>query len=193
MARPRAEDYEERLASILDKAAELFARSGFLGASVSEIAKACDVSKSLLYHYYDSKEDILYGVMTSHIDMLAEEAAEACAKNGDPEERLRDLLHRFMRHYANAAARQKVLLNDLSHLPSKRRNVIVLKQRKIVDSVQMLLVEINPLLANNSNEARVRTMLLFGMINWTSNWYDSNGPITPSELADLALTLAISG
>lgn len=189
MARTQAVDYEERREAIVEKAADLFAARGFLGASVSDIAKACNTSKSLLYHYYPSKEDVLYAVMSSHIDRLVEDVETAHQAGDDARSRLRHVLRLFMQDYVGAAARQKVLLNDLENLPEDRRVGIVAKQRRIVDAIQAMLVEITPALAANKAEARARTMLLFGMINWTGNWYDANGPIKPDAIADMALDM----
>ena len=70
MARTQAADYEERRTAIVEQAARLFAERGFLGASIADLAEACDSSKSLIYHYYASKEDILYDVMHSHVRAL---------------------------------------------------------------------------------------------------------------------------
>lgn len=189
MARTQAVDYEERREAIVEKAADLFAARGFLGASVSDIAKACNTSKSLLYHYYPSKEDVLYAVMSSHIDRLVEDVETAHQAGDDARSRLRHVLRLFMQDYVGAAARQKVLLNDLENLPEDRRVGIVAKQRRIVDAIQAMLVEISPALAANKAEARARTMLLFGMINWTGNWYDASGPIKPDAIADMALEM----
>lgn len=189
MARTQAVDYEERREAIVEKAADLFAARGFLGASVSDIAKACNTSKSLLYHYYPSKEDVLYAVMSSHIDRLVEDVETAHQAGDDARSRLRHVLRLFMQDYVGAAARQKVLLNDLENLPEDRRVGIVAKQRRIVDAIQAMLVEITPALAANKAEARARTMLLFGMINWTGNWYDASGPIKPDAIADMALEM----
>lgn len=189
MARTQAADYEERREAIVEKAADLFAVRGFLGASVSDIAKACKTSKSLLYHYYPSKEDVLHAVMSSHIDRLVESVRSAQEAGGDAKTRLRHLLRLFMQDYVGAAARQKVLLNDLENLPQDKRTGIVAKQRSIVDGVQALLAEIDPRLSLNKAEARAKTMLLFGMINWTGNWYDASGPIKPDAIADMVLDM----
>jgi AcrR family transcriptional regulator len=185
MARTQAADYEERREAIVEKAADLFAERGFLGASVSDIAKACKTSKSLLYHYYPSKEDVLYAVMASHVDGLVESVETAMAETGGARERLHRLLRLFMADYVDAASRQKVLLNELDNLPQDRRASIIAKQRRIVDAVQGLLVEIDPVLGKDRGEARARTMLLFGMINWTGNWYDPAGPVKPYAIADM--------
>jgi len=191
MARTQAADYEERRKAIVEKAAELFAARGFLGASVSDIAKACKTSKSLLYHYYPSKEDVLYAVMASHIDTLVEDVDNAQAMGGSARDQLRAMLQRFMRHYVGAAARQKVLLNELDNLPAENRATIVAKQRRIVDGVQALLAQIDPAMEKDKARARARTMLLFGMINWTGNWYNATGPIKPDGIADMALKMAL--
>lgn len=189
MARTQAADYEERREAIVEKAADLFAERGFLGASVSDIAKACKTSKSLLYHYYPSKEDVLYAVMASHVDGLVESVETATAQPGSARDRLHGLLRLFMADYVGAAARQKVLLNELDNLPQERRAAIITKQRCIVDAVQGLLVEIDPALSDDRGEARARTMLLFGMINWTGNWYNPAGALKPEAIADRAFKL----
>jgi AcrR family transcriptional regulator len=191
VARTRAADYPERREAIVERAAMLFASRGFNGASMADLAAACETSKSLLYHYYPSKEDLLYAVMLGHIDLLVGDVAAVGGSigQGDAKTRLGRILHAFMGHYVGAANRQKVLLNDLAHLPDNKRASIVAKQRSIIAAVQSLLVQLDPALAADPAAARVRTMLLFGMINWTHTWYDPAGPVSASEIADQALAL----
>lgn len=193
MARTQAVDYEERRETIVEKAAELFAAKGFLGTSVMDIAKACDASKSLLYHYFPSKEDVLLGVMSSHIDRLIETLEEVEGSEGESAEKLARLIRMFMADYVGAAASQSVLLHELDNLPAEARADIVGKQRRIIDAVQGWLVEIHPELAKDRARARSLTMLLFGMINWTGNWYDPAGAVTPDQIADMAVGLITRG
>jgi len=54
---------EERQAQIVDAAAKLFAEKGFDGTSIDDIAEACGVAPGLIYHYFDSKTDILKALM----------------------------------------------------------------------------------------------------------------------------------
>ena len=189
MARTQAADYEERRASIVNRAADLFATRGFRGASMADLAAACATSKSLLYHYYPSKEDLLYAVMLSHIDQLVADVAAVAGETGTAREKMDRILHRFMHHYVGAASRQKVLLNDLAHLPEDRRASIVAKQRAIIDAVQALLVQVDPALTSDPVAARVRTMLLFGAINWTHTWFDPAGPASTDAVANAAFNL----
>jgi len=191
MARTQAADYEQRRETIVEKAAALFAKQGFHGTSMSDLSAATTMSKSLLYHYYGSKEEMLYAVMLSHVDQLVGDVEGVMQLDLAPKAKLAALIHAFMVHYVGAVDRQKVLLNELESLPPDRRTVIVSKQRMIVDTLQGLLVEIFGKLESTAEE-RVRTMLIFGMINWTHTWFDPNGTVSPDRLADMVVDFTMS-
>jgi len=193
MARTQAADYDERKDAIVETAAALFAREGYNGASVADIAKRGKISKSLIYHYYQSKDDILYDVMISHVRALETAAREATAGAEPPERKLRELTHRFMALYVGAADRHKVLLNDLGRLPKTRRAEIVAVQRGLIELVQKLLVEIEPALKKKSGAAFSAAMLFFGTINWTHTWFDPRGPVSAGALAEMAVDLTLGG
>lgn len=193
MARTQAADYEERRDLIVEKAAKLYAERGFLGASISELAKSCRTSKSLIYHYYPSKEDILFDVMHSHIKGLLDTTEDIIAKPWSGEEKLRTLTQAFIKHYVGAAARHKVLLNELDHLPKERRATIIGIQRRIIDLVQKILSEIRPELRGQTALKWPAVMLYFGMINWTHTWMRANGAAKPARIAELAASVFLDG
>ena len=143
MARTQAADYEQRRAEIVERAAKLYAERGFRGASVSDVAEACGISKSLVYHYFPSTRDILYSVMSSHVEALVDAAKAAHAQAVPPREKLQRLLHGLLAH-AGAADRQTVLLNELDQLTPEARVRIVGAQRQVVDLVEAILGEARP-------------------------------------------------
>src|SRR5262249_25087432 len=147
----------------------------------------------LIYHYYESKEDILYDVMISHVRALEAAAQEVVASDATPERKLRELAHRFMALYVDAADRHKVLLNELDNLPKGRRTEIGSVQRGQSDSVRRLLVEIEPALKRKSGESVAAAMLFFGMINWTHTWFDARGPVSAGALAEMVVDLTMGG
>ena len=77
MARTRASDFEEKQHSILKSAAAVLAEQGMDKASMAQIANHCQVSKALLYHYYPSKNELLFAIIHTHLVEL--EAALAAA------------------------------------------------------------------------------------------------------------------
>jgi AcrR family transcriptional regulator len=193
MARTQAADYDERKLAIVEAASALYATRGFNGASVADLAERCKTSKSLIYHYYQSKEDILFDVMISHVRALDEAAREAVAGEVVAPEKLRRLAHAFMELYVGAADRHKVLLNELDNLDDKRRAEIVKIQRGLIEIVQRLLAEIQPALKRRASESYAAAMLFFGMINWTHTWFDPSGPVSADAIADMAVDVTLGG
>ena len=189
MARPQSPDYDKRREAILAAAAHLYARHGFQGASVADLAKACRTSKSLIYHYFPSKDDILYAAMAAHLDALVA-AAEAATQSGSAEGKLRALTRAFMRLYAGAQDSHKVLLNELDNLPPARRAEVVAKQRRIIGAVETLVRALRP---DAGPLTLPLTMLFFGMINWTHTWFRPGGAVDADRLADMAVELMLGG
>lgn len=191
MARTQAADFEERRAAIVEHAARLFAERGFLGASLADLAEACETSKSLIYHYYDSKEDILFDVMHGHVRALLDAAEEISARPITPSEKLTELTLAFVRLYAGAAARQRVLLNELQRLSNEQRGIVIGIQRRLIEIVENILARLRPDL--EAAMTPPATMLWFGMINWMHTWLDPDGRVAPARIAALAATIFLQG
>ena len=77
---------KERLLSV---ATRLFARHGFESTSVQDIVDAAGVTKGAMYHYYGSKDDLLYEVYHQVLSMQTSHLDEIAAGPGTAEERLR--------------------------------------------------------------------------------------------------------
>jgi AcrR family transcriptional regulator len=73
------EQYEEmRLKSrsaILDAAMRLFVTKGYHATTTGAIAKEAGVAMGLMYHYFNSKEDLLISILEEHLDDLMKSAA----------------------------------------------------------------------------------------------------------------------
>ncbi len=178
MARTQAADYGEKREAIVEAAALLFAERGFVGASLSDLAARCGMSKSLIYHYYSSKEAILYDVMRGHMDDLLTAAERS-------KEGLRGFSRALLKRYAGAAARQKALLYEIDHLPKDQRADIVARERRLIAHAESLIAKAAPARPDRA-KLRASAMLFFGMLNWTHTWFRPSGALTRDELADLA-------
>jgi AcrR family transcriptional regulator len=193
LARTRAEDYEDKRSLIFDRAAELFAERGFARTSIAELAAHCRASKSWIYHYFPSKEAILYEILRDHVETLRATAERALGGGDPPKAQLRALLRAFLAIYARAKAKQVVLLNELGCLPEEHQREIRRLERQVVDLVVALLHHLNPELMARRSLVRPTAMLLFGMINWTHTWYRPDGALKPDQLAELVTEFFLHG
>jgi AcrR family transcriptional regulator len=193
MARRQAADFAAKQQRIRDSAAELFARDGFAATSIVDIASACGVAKSLVYHYFDSKEEILDDLLNAHMDALLAAAEDALASGGDPERQFRAFVRAHLRLYAHARARHILLLNGLGSLPEARRKAIVAKERRLIAMAADLLARVAPELAMQKDLRMPAAMSFYGLINWTYTWYRADGAMTPEAFADMAAELVLRG
>ncbi len=194
MARPRAEDYNDKREAILDRTAELFAERGYDRTSMAEIARVCGTSKALLYHYYESKEQLLFDVIHNHINALCEACRAADDLALPPERRLRVLVGALLDAYRDADAEHKVQLNDLALLPAAKQEQIRALERQLVALFASVIGAINPRLFDCQGRLlKPVTMSLFGMLNWHYMWFRPGGPLTREDYAEVATRIIVSG
>lgn len=192
MARTRSKDYESIQDSIIEKTAALFASRGYAATSIGDIAQACECSKSRLYHYFDSKEAILAHMLTEHVDKLLEGCHRALKTHADPVERFEVLVDFFLGIYSVSGNKHVVLLTCLEFLPENVRRDVLRKERELVAFVRDILIRIRPDIASDGM-SHIDTMLFFGMINWTYTWFDPNGKVTSTALAQRSVDLFLNG
>ena len=193
MTRTRSPDYDNIQAFILEKTAALFALRGYAASSIGDIAEACGCSKSRLYHYFKSKEDILSTMLSDHVNGLLEKGRRTLDKQHDPVESFHELICFFMEVYAVSRDKHVVLLTCMEFLPKKKRQEVVAKQRELISFVRDILKRIRPDRADDLSALHVDTMLFFGMINWTYTWYRADGRMTSSELAERCVDIFLDG
>jgi len=193
VARTQASDFEERRSAIAAAAAPLFAKHGFLGTSVADISAASNISKSLLYHYFPAKEDILFEVMWRHVNVLVQFGRQLREMSWHAEQRLKYFARGLMETYVDAQDAQKILVNELAHLPPEKRALVVQAQREVVDVVDDVVVTLRPFLLNRPKDRRPIVMMFFGMLNWTHVWYDPKGPVSPVKVAEVAANMFLKG
>lgn len=194
MARTRAQDFEEKSRSILDHAALVFAEQGMDKASMSQIAQQAQVSKALLYHYYPSKDALIFAIIMTHLEELHDAIEAADDPALDPPQRLRRLVGAVLDNYRGADDRHKVQLNGTAALNDAQKAQITAVERGIVKRFSVVLDQINPGLNTRERPLLMPvTMSLFGMMNWVYMWFKDGGRISREDYADVATTLILEG
>ena len=192
MARTKAASFDAQRAAIRDAAARLFADKGYASASIADLARACGISKALMYHYYRDKEDLLADIAMSYVDQLASIVDEVAAHRLPPAAHLRRLIAAFMAEYEHSAARHRVLVQDVKYLERAHRRRVLARQRRVVDGFAAVIAPLAPE-TSRAALAKPLTMILFGMINWTFTWLKDRGPLTYSDMAPLVADLFLGG
>lgn len=193
MARVRSEEYDDKRLTILAQAASLFARHGFARTSIAQLSKECNASKAWIYHYYDSKEAILFDILDSHIRLLLEAVRTADDPAAEPVERLRRLIGALLRAYRHSDEKHQIQLTDMAILPAAQQARIKAMEREIVAVFAGALAALNPALDGNAKLLKPVTMSLIGILNWHYTWWRDDGPLGLDDYVDLATRLVVDG
>lgn len=192
MARTRANDYGAKRRGILRRAAELFARHGFTGTSITMIADACGMSKALLYHYYSSKDEVLFDLLDAHLRHLVEVVEQAATTPGE-QARLHAIAADLLDAYRGADAAHQVQIASLKLLPPDRQATLKEAERRMVAIVSEAIAGAVPQIANQHVVLTPLTMSFFGMLNWHYLWFREGKGLTRDQYARMATTLILSG
>lgn len=193
MARPQSSEYDSRKQKILDTAAHSFATEGYHKASIGEIAKKCGISKSLIYHYYPSKEEMLYHAMLDHVKELEASANSILAEDRNPEEALRHIIREYLAIYERTVDCHHLLVNELGSLPEDKRQEVVDIQSKVVHAFAELAQKLSPTDLDYHKAKSVVSMLMLGMMNWTYLWFKPEGELSSERLAHMIADLLLNG
>jgi AcrR family transcriptional regulator len=193
MARTRSENYDDIQQGILKAACGLFAQQGYMRASIADLADACRLSRGALYHYFDSKEAILFAILDAHVRRMIADVEDAMAGQSATLDRFRNAIRAIVELNARSTNEQRVILNDLSSLGDAEQKAIKTLERRLVDAVSNLLVQLDTDGKIVKRSKRVYTMMLFGMLNFSHTWYDPKGDIPPKEFADMVVDLFLDG
>jgi AcrR family transcriptional regulator len=198
MARPRSADHHLKRDEILDAAAQCFAQLSYPAASMQEVAAKLGTSKARIYHYYESKDALLFDLLDRYtqrlLAIIGVTEAQAQRLKLDDRAALHALIEAFLIEYESSATRHVALLHDTKFLsdamqdgkPSQRQ-VIVQRQRDVVSAFTRFMRRAYPQRLTDANQTAL-TMMLMGMINWTFTWLRPGGPISYADFAKEVVT-----
>ena len=196
MARPKSSQHELKRDEILDVAAQCFADRSYAAASMNDIAAAGGTSKARLYHYYESKEAILFDLLDRYtqrlLAVIGQVEATAQRRNLDDRAALHELVRSFLEEYEHSATRHVALLHDTKFLGDSQRDLILNRQRDVVSAVTRFLRRAYPVRVVEANQTAV-AMMLFGMINWTFTWLRPGGPMSYAAFAEEVIAMLEHG
>lgn len=192
MGRGRAASYDDQRELILDRAAAVFARGGYPGTSMNQVAEACGLSKATLYHYYRDKYALLVSITDGHVSRLQAIVRGTLAADSTPEAQMRALIRRLVEEYAHAQNAHRVLTEDVKFLQPADRQHILDKEREVVRGFAQVVAALRPDL-QDAAMSKPLTMLLFGMINWLFTWMKPDGRLDYDAMAPVVTDLFLGG
>ena len=168
---------------VLGAALREFVQSGYHGTSVRDIARRCGLSVSGLYHYYNSKQDMLATLLRGTMEELLWRSESARDEGGTPTSRFCRLIehlalfHTYRRELGFIGAAEMRSLH-----PDNRDEIAGMRhaQQRLVDAEVASAVDDGDFRTPHPREA---ARAVVTMCTALPTWFSPGGPLSPEQIA----------
>lgn len=194
MSRAESADSQVREEQILAAAAKLFKERGFAGTTLLDVAQAIGVSRTAVYHYFSSKEQMFYSLAERTIQAMPEIFESAVSSGLPPEETMREILRTYVRGMTSDGPCWWLILTEAEHhlSPQQFRRL----HRMVRQNDATLLKVFSDGVRSGRFSAvhpKMAVFMIAGACNWLSRWYDPSGEIDVETVVDTFLQIVEHG
>jgi TetR/AcrR family transcriptional regulator, cholesterol catabolism regulator len=184
--------FHRRLGEVLDHATEVFCEKGYEGASMRDLSRASGMSLAGLYHYFGSKERLLYLIQKHTFTTILEKLKARLEASVDPEERIRIFVLNHLEYFLVNQHGMKVLSHEDEALKNGLGSEIAAIKREYY-RICLGLMDALKRQRSLDFDSRTAVMSLFGMMNWIYTWYNPRVDGGAKELAQKMGDIFLSG
>jgi AcrR family transcriptional regulator len=177
------------MGDIVAASAKVFREKGFDAARLDDIAQEVGMYKGSIYHYIDSKEDLLFAVVREPSERILGATRKLVEQELPAEEKLRRLCHLHVEVLVNVTPFAAVYIEEIA---GKHR----FPDWEAKDREYMRLVEdiMRELLGDRRDvDPPVAARALVGALNWMTRWYRSDGRMDADQIADQVADVFLGG
>jgi AcrR family transcriptional regulator len=185
---------DDTKARLLREAAHLFRTSGYAGASTRQLAARLGLQNASLYHYMDTKEDLLYEVCVDGWQRLRVAVDEATGDHDDPLKALKAAVRAHLRTTIDNRDVYITMLTEAKSLSPKRQKLIARHRTEYWERISVLVRD-----AQSAGQLRTDippthlVLVLRNILAWTAFWYRSDGELDMDALHGLLTGVFLEG
>lgn len=175
------------LEDILKKSSELMSEKGCNATGMRDLAKATNLSLAGLYHYFSSKQELIFTINDRGFSSLLALAQAIEVGPDQNDNRLYRAIESHIQFFCRHRSDMKIMMFGAHEMEKEHAQKIRrLKEtyRKLFSKLVCDYIEKNSKVRPTPTELKRKTFLLFGMMNWTFGWYSPRKHGTENELID---------
>jgi AcrR family transcriptional regulator len=177
---------------IMNAALQLFGQNSVSNVTLAQVAQELELTKSAIYHYFDTKEDLLRSIFSGWATACREKLEIVMASPLGPEEMLQQLFRTHVRYITSDFALYVLSVRTEAELPESVR----LEVRHMKHDTDTYIQEV---ISRGQREGvfkpmdeRLAEFAGIGMFNWMWRWYHP-GRDDPDTIAELFSRIFIDG
>jgi TetR/AcrR family transcriptional regulator, cholesterol catabolism regulator len=163
--------FSAQLGRILDHATQVFCEKGYEGASMRDLSRATGMSLAGMYHYFGSKERLLYLIQKHTFSTILSRLRDRLSQSRDPEQGIRAFIDNHLEYFLEHQQAMKVLSHEDDVLDGEYGREIAHIKREYYQTCRELL-DRHKKEKRLEFDSRIAVLSLFGMMNWIYTWYN---------------------
>ena len=176
----REKQYAAKRRAVIRAAGEGFRRRGYHNTSMTEIAKLLGLTKTALYYYVKSKEEILFECHVMVYDAMDTVLADHKRMAGSGLDHLSAVFSELVKLLTRDGLS---LLTDVSSLSGDWQAEVLTRRSKIEKQISRLVKKGMADRSIRAGDPRLTTFFFMGALNWLNAWYDPNGRLDGEDIA----------
>ena len=125
--------------AILDAAITVFARQGFHSARVSDVAAEAGVAYGLVYHYFDSKDQMLNELFSERWALLVDASREVRQGDASPRDKLAGVANFIIESYRHEPELMKVIIVEVTRAANSFGRTHLAEIREAYDGIARIV------------------------------------------------------
>lgn len=172
----------------------LFAEQGYGQTSVQQIVDAAGVTKGALYHYFKSKDDLLFGIYDRLLSLQRSHLDEIVARGLDAEATVRLVCEDVIVTSIDGLREATVFFRSQHMLSATRQTEVKRRRREYNDAFEVILArgQVDGVFRDDIP----RPLLIanfFSDVHYLSQWYSPGGPLSRAQVAGELTDLYLAG
>lgn len=171
---------------------DAFAEKGFHGTSTRDIAARAGMSPAALYAFFSSKEEALFKIAISAMDLTVDLLTAEAEHGDDPAERLHHVVKTFTAWHASNNPVSRVVLYQLEALTPEHLAEVADRARGIDRIVRTIVQQGIDAGDFTASDTRATATAIMSLCLDVTRWYRPGNRRSPEEICDLNARLALS-
>jgi AcrR family transcriptional regulator len=188
MAETKVAPAPDRAVPVVDRlgqvSVQLFAEYGYAQTSVQQIVDAAGVTKGALYHYFKSKDDLLFNIYDRLLKLQRAHLDEIVARGLDPRQTMRLACEDVIETSIDGLADGAVFFRSQHMLSEKRQREVKRRRRDYNDAFEAILARGR---ASGDFRTDIPPAILiahfFSDVHYLAQWYSPGGPLSREQVA----------
>jgi AcrR family transcriptional regulator len=173
---------------------QLFAEHGYAQTSVQQIVDTAGVTKGALYHYFTSKDDLLFDIYDRLLSMQREHLDALVARNLDARQTMRLVCEDVIVTSIEGLADGTVFFRSQHMLSEKRQREVKQRRREYNDAFEAILDRGRAGgVFRTDIPAAILIANFFSDVHYLAQWYSPGGPLTKQQVASELTDLYLAG